>query len=82
MGALEVITLVGKVAAESNLAAAAIFALIKGVRDAWPKSDGSAPLSDEVLIAMMKSIFAENKANNLAAQAEIQNMIDAERGTI
>ena len=66
MTALAVIQLISQVAAESNLAVGAIFALIQGVRNAWPKSEKEPLPTDEELIAAMKAAFKKNAERNQA----------------
>lgn len=79
-GAVGAIQLVTQIAVESNLAVSTIFALIKGVRDAWPKkivdAEGNVveepPLPDAQLTAIMEAEFSKNSARNAELQAEIR----------
>lgn len=72
MNAVDTIRLIGSVAAESNLAVGIIFSLIRGVRDAWPKSmPGEVLPTDAELIATMRATFKGNQTRNDELQAEI-----------
>jgi hypothetical protein len=69
---IDVIRTVAQVAAESNVAVATIFALMKVVRDNWPRREGEAVPTDRDLIALMREVFGANSVENAQLIAEIE----------
>lgn len=69
---IDVIRTVAQVATESNVAVATVFALMKVVRDNWPRQEGEAVPSDRDLIALMRELFGDNSAENAQLIAEIE----------
>lgn len=78
MNALTLIQTIGGIAAESNVAVATVFALIKVVRDNWPRRADEPMLSDAELIALMEAEFQKNTARNAQLIAEIKAGLPAE----
>ena len=77
MNLLNTITLVAQIAAESNVAVGVVFALLKTVRDNWPRKEGEAVVSDAELIAAMRSEFLKNSDRNAQLIAEIEAGLSA-----
>lgn len=77
IGAIQGVT---QILVESNVAIATVFAVIKGIRDAWPKKvvdeNGNTvtvpPLPDQELVDIMKAEFAKNTVRNEQLQEEIR----------
>jgi hypothetical protein len=75
---IDVIRTVAQVATESNIAVATVFALMKVVRDNWPRQEGEEVPSDHDLIALMRELFGGNSAENALIIAEIEAGLPAE----
>jgi hypothetical protein len=75
---LTLIQTIGTIAAEANVAVATVFALVKVVRDNWPKGPDEPVISDAELIALMKAEFQKNADRNAQLIAEIEAGLPAE----
>lgn len=69
---LTTIQTIAQIVAESNIAVGVVFALIKTVRENWPRKEGEPVLSDAELIAAMRSAFLANSDRNAQLIAEIE----------
>jgi hypothetical protein len=69
---LDYLRLITAASGEAQLSAAAVFALMRGIRAVWPKAEGEELPSDRDLVGLMRGVFSENEARRLELKAELE----------